>query len=76
VSSRNPLGKLAGIRDGGRQEGKACALRCQDDALLPHHASLLIPQVVNLVVHNQRRLSPYDTISHFPPGTRQTILKG
>jgi hypothetical protein len=67
VSSRNPLGKLARIGDGGRQEGKAGALRGQDDALLPHHTALLVPQVVDLIVHNQRRLPPYDSISHFPP---------
>lgn len=39
----HPLCKLAGVGDGGREEGEAHGLGGQDDAFLPHHAALLVP---------------------------------
>ncbi len=59
---RDPLGKLACVWNGGRQEGESRCARRQHNALLPHHAALHVAQVVDLVVHYQRRLPASPTV--------------
>ena len=56
MSLGNPLSKLPGIGNGGRQEHKACCLRGHNDALLPNHTPLLVSEIVDLIIHNQLHL--------------------
>ena len=59
----NPLSKLACVGDGGGEECKAHGLWHQHNALLPHHAPLLVPDIVDLVVHYQARLPCHSLLS-------------
>ena len=45
----DPLGKLSGVGDSGGQKDVVHVVRQQDDGLLPHHASLLVSHVMDLV---------------------------
>ena len=56
VRPGDPLRKLHGVGDGGRQEGKAHRLGHEHNALLPHHTALLVPQVVDLIIDHKRCL--------------------
>lgn len=45
----DPLGELARVRDGGREEDEVDVVGQQDDRLLPDDAALLVAHVVDLV---------------------------
>ena len=57
-----PFSKFSGIGDCGRQENKASCFGSHDDALLPDHTSLLVPEVVNLIVHDELHLLHQNTL--------------
>jgi len=57
-----PFSKLSGVGDGGRQENKARRFGSHDDALLPDHTPLLVPQVVNFIIHDQLHLLHQTTL--------------
>jgi hypothetical protein len=48
MSLGHPTNKLFGIGNGGGQKHESDFVRQQDDALLPHHAALLVTHVMNL----------------------------
>ena len=49
VEMGDPLRELPRVGDRGGQEDVVHVVREQDDRLLPHHAALLVPHVVDLV---------------------------
>ena len=53
----DPFGKLTRVRDGGRQEDVVHVVGQQNDRLLPHHAPLLVPHVVDLVKDDPAHLA-------------------
>ena len=69
----DPLGKLAGVRDGVGQEDVVDVVGQQDDGLLPDDAALLVPHVVDLVKDDPADL-PHDlgaTVQHGPQDLRR-----
>ena len=59
VQLTHPAGKLAGIGQRGRQEHHAYALGQEDDGLFPHHTSLPVLHVMNLIKDDPSYLSQY-----------------
>lgn len=57
VQVAHPASKLAGIGQRGRQEHHANAFGQEDDGLLPHHASLPVLHVMDLVKDHPCHLS-------------------
>ena len=68
VKVSNPLGKLSGVGNCGRQEHVVNVVREQDDGLLPHNPTLLVSHVVDLVEYDPAHL-PHDlaaAVQHGP----------
>lgn len=57
VQVAHPLGELAGIRNGGREEDVAHIVRQQDERLLPDDTALLVTHVVNLIEDHPAHLA-------------------
>uniref|UniRef100_A0A6B0VAB1 Uncharacterized protein n=1 Tax=Ixodes ricinus TaxID=34613 RepID=A0A6B0VAB1_IXORI len=68
VQVADPLSELLGVGNGGREEHITHIVRQQDDRLFPHHASLFVPHVMNLVEDDPPDL-PHDLgalVQHAP----------
>jgi hypothetical protein len=69
----NPFGKLSRVGNCRGQKHIVHVVRQQDDRLLPHHAALLVPHVVDLVEDNPAHL-PHDlapAVQHRPQDLRR-----
>ena len=70
VEESNPLGKLSGVGYSSAEEDLMYTIRKEDNGLLPDHASLLLPHVVDLIKNNPTQLS-----CHFRTTTRRQKIE-